>query len=87
VNSQRAIEVNIRIIRIFTKLREILFTHQDILLKLEQIEKAFSKQNDRQNKQEEDIQLVFTALKQLLNPPNQPRKSIGFKTPSQNDEI
>lgn len=87
MNSQRAIEVNIRIIRIFTKLREILFTHQDILLKLEQIEKAFSKQNDRQNKQEEDIQLVFTALKQLLNPPNQPRKAIGFKTPSQNDEI
>jgi hypothetical protein len=37
LNSERAIEVNIRIIRIFTKLREMLLTQKDILLKLEQI--------------------------------------------------
>ena len=39
LNSERAIEVNIRVIRIFTKLREMLLTHKDIQLKLEQLEK------------------------------------------------
>ena len=39
LNSDTAIEVNIRIIRIFTRLREMLLTHKDILLKLEQLER------------------------------------------------
>jgi hypothetical protein len=73
LNSERAIDVNIRIIRIFTKLREMLLTHKDILLKLEQLEKQVLQNSD-------EIQLIFTALKQLLNPPMEPRKPIGFKT-------
>ena len=73
LNSDRAIEVNIRIIRIFTKLREILFTHKDILLKLEQLEKKVTAHD-------ENIQMIFSALKQLLNPPKTPRKRIGFKS-------
>ena len=72
LNSKQAIEVNIRIIRIFTKMREVLSTHKDILLKLEQLEKKVNKNDD-------DIRLIFSALKQLLNPPNPPRKKIGFK--------
>jgi len=78
LNSDRAIEVNIRIIRIFTKLREMLLTHKDILLKLEKIEKSLMKQDSRTAKNEEDIQMVFEALKQLLNPPQQQRQRIGF---------
>jgi phage regulator Rha-like protein len=73
LNSERAIEVNIRIIRIFTKLREMLLTQKDILLKLEQIEKKITGHD-------EDIQMIFSALKQLLNPPDEPRRKIGFKT-------
>ncbi len=73
LNSDRAIEVNIRIIRIFTKLREMLLTHIDILLKLEQLEKKITGHD-------EDIQAIFSALKQLLNPPAEPRRRIGFKT-------
>ena len=38
LNSKIAIEINIPIIRIFTRIREVLFTHQDILLKMEQLE-------------------------------------------------
>ena len=72
LNSDTAIEVNIRIIRIFSRLREMLLTHKDILLKLEQLEKQ-GIQNS------EDIQMIFSALKQLLNPPHEPRKRIGFK--------
>ena len=79
LNSEIAIEVHIRIIRLFIKLREMVLTHKDILLKLEQIEKNLILQNERTNQTEEDIQIIFNALKQLLNPPQEPREPIGFK--------
>ncbi|MES1215132.1 MAG: ORF6N domain-containing protein, partial [Bacteroidota bacterium] len=72
LNSDISIEVNIRIIRIFTRLRGLLLTHKDILLKLEQLEKQVIQNSD-------NIQAIFSALKQLLNPPQVPRPSIGFK--------
>jgi hypothetical protein len=72
LNSETAIEVNIQIIRIFTRMREVLLTHKDILQKLERLEQ-------KSNKHDEEIQLIFEALKQLLNPPTPARKRIGFK--------
>jgi ORF6N domain len=72
LNSETAIHVNIRIIRVFTKMRELLLTHKDILLQLEKIEKKLSGHD-------EDIQLIFQYLKQLLNPPQPPRRKIGFR--------
>ena len=72
LNSDRAIEVNIRIIRIFTRLREILLTHKDILLKLEALEKNVAGHD-------KNIQMIFQALKQLLDPPQKSRRQIGFK--------
>lgn len=53
LNSERAIAVNIQIIRVFTKMREMLLTHKDILLKLEQIEKKIAGHD-------EDITLIFS---------------------------
>jgi len=79
LNSQTAIEVNIRIIRVFSKMREMLLTHKDILLKLEQIEKNILKQHGKMKKYENDIQMIFEVLKELLNPPQEPRKRIGFR--------
>ncbi len=79
LNSETAIQVNIQIIRVFTKIREMLQNNKDILLKLEQLEKKLLKQDHRQDKQEEDIQLIFQYLKQLLNPAVEPRDQIGFK--------
>ncbi|MBU3663825.1 MAG: ORF6N domain-containing protein [Bacteroidetes bacterium] len=79
LNSETAIEVNIQIIRIFTRIREILSTHKDILVKMEQLEKNILKQDKKAKKHEEEIQLIFNALKQLLNPPQEPRKPIGFR--------
>jgi phage regulator Rha-like protein len=72
LNSERAIAVNIQIIRIFTRMREMLLTHKDILLKLEQLEKKVTGHD-------EDIRLIFEYLKQLLTPPQEPRAKIGFK--------
>jgi len=72
LNSDRAIEVNIQIVRIFTQIREMLLTNKDILLKLEVLEKNANQHN-------KDIQMIFEALKGLLNPPQEPRPRIGFK--------
>jgi phage regulator Rha-like protein len=72
LNSSTAIEVNIRVIRIFTKLREMVLTHKGILLKLEQIERKLGQHDD-------DIKLIFEYLKELLNPPAKPMHKIGFK--------
>jgi phage regulator Rha-like protein len=72
LNSSIAIEVNIRVIRVFTKMRELVLTHKDILLKLEQLDRKVVGQDD-------DIKLIFKYLKELLNPPSEPMRKIGFK--------
>ena len=72
LNSPVAIQVHIQIIRVFTKMRELLLTNQEILLKLERMEKEV-----QVNKV--DITIIFNALKKLLDPPKEPRTRIGFK--------
>ena len=72
LKSQRAITMSIRIIEIFAKLREVLLTHKDILLKLEQLE-------TRVVRQDGDIKLIFKYLRELLNPKAEPMRKIGFK--------
>lgn len=72
LNSERAIKVNIQIMRIYTKMREMLMTNLEILLKLEQLERKVTGHDD-------DIQLIFKYLKQLLNPPEEPRPRVGFR--------
>ena len=73
LNSKKAIEVNIRIIRVFTRMKEMLLTHKDILFKLEKLEKQVNQNN-------KDVQMIFEVLKQLLDPPQVPRKQIGYKS-------
>jgi hypothetical protein len=72
LKSKKAVEVNIRIIRIFTRIREALLSNKEILSRLEKLERKI-------NKNDEDIRSIFNALKHLLNPPALPRKKIGFK--------
>lgn len=72
LNSDRAIEVNIQIVRIFTQIKEMLLMNKDFLLKVEQLE-------NKVTSHDEDIRNIFQALKRLLNPPQAPRKRIGFK--------
>jgi hypothetical protein len=72
LNSERAIEVNVQIVRIFIRMREMLLTRKDILLKLEKLERK-AMQHDG------DIKLIFEYLKELLNPPTEPMRKIGFK--------
>ena len=72
LNSEIAINVNIQIIRVFTKMREMLLTHKDLLLEMEDIRKKV-------NGQDKKIDLVFTYLKQFIKEQESPPKRIGFK--------
>ena len=78
LNSKAAIQVNIQVIRVFTKMREILLTNKDILLQLEKIERKVAGHDD-------DIKLVFKYLKELLNPPQKPRQRIGYRRKDDKD--
>ena len=76
LNSAVAIKVHIQIIRVFARMKELLVAHKDILLKLEKIESKLTRHDD-------DIALIFEHLKQLLNPPQTPRRKIGFIQPEE----
>lgn len=78
LNSDRAIEVNIRIIRVFVKMREMIMSQKDILLKVEQIENKVSRHD-------KELQAIFGALKNLLRQNNEPRKEIGYRKNRNND--
>lgn len=73
LNSETAISVNIQIIRIFTRMREMLLTNKDILVKLEKLERTAMSHD-------EELKLIFKYLRELLNSPEEPRKKIGFKS-------
>lgn len=71
LNSERAIMVNIQIMRAFAQLRRMLLTNRDLKRKIEEMEKRYDKQ----------FAIVFQAIKQLLEPlPEQKRRTIGFDT-------
>ena len=79
LSSDVAIEVNIQIMRVFTRTGKLLSSHKDILLKLERLEKKLMKQDARTNKHEDEIGVLFEAIKQLVASPVEPRKRIGYK--------
>ncbi len=71
LNSERAVQVNIAIMRAFVKLREMLSTHKDLAHKLAQLERKIEKHD-------EEIKLIFDAIRQLMTPPEPKRRKIGF---------
>jgi hypothetical protein len=78
LNSPTAINVNIQIIRVFTKMRVLLMTHKDILLQLEKIEKKLGNHD-------EQIAFIFGYLKKLLTTPSSLRPGIGFRRKDEKD--
>ncbi len=78
LKSETAIRVNIQIIRVFTRMREMIMTHKDILLQLEKMEKKLAGHDG-------DITLIFGYLKKLLTPQQPPRRKIGFKREDERD--
>jgi hypothetical protein len=72
LNSERAIEVNIAIMRVFVRLREMMATHKELAFKLVELE-------ERLEGHDEQIQNIFEAIRQLMTTPEPPRKKIGFE--------
>jgi phage regulator Rha-like protein len=69
LNSKRAIQVNIQIMRTFTQLREMLVSHKDLRRKIEEMEKKYDHQ----------FKIVFQAIRELIEPPpSKPKRPIGF---------
>lgn len=75
LNSKRAIQVNIVIMRTFVKLREILSTHKQLAHKLDELEKKYQKHDKA-------IKAVFDAIRELMKP--QTGNEIGFLTRRKN---
>ncbi len=69
LNSDRAIQVNIEIMRIFIKIRNILSEHKDLLKKIDAMEKNYDRQ----------FRIVFDIIRELNAPPAKNKKQIGFK--------
>lgn len=77
LNSDRAIEVNIAIMRTFVQLRQYLATHQDLARKLEDVERT----------QNEHSEHIYGCLEELQEPPPPPlKRRIGFATPDSQEE-
>jgi len=74
LNSDRAIQVNIQIMRTFTKLRKMLSTHEDLKRKIE----------DMENKYDKKFQIVFEVIKKLISEEQKPKRKIGFKVKHNN---
>ena len=71
LNSERAIQVNIAIMRAFVKIREILSTHKELASKLAQLEHKIEKHD-------KEIYAIFDAIRQLMIPPEKNKRKIGF---------
>jgi hypothetical protein len=71
LNSERAIQVNIAIMRAFVVLRKLLLTHKELAEKIEELERKYQLH-------ETDIQVIFNAIKKLLEPPDEPPKPPRF---------
>jgi hypothetical protein len=71
LRSKRAIQVNIQIMRVFTKLRQILATHKELVFKLKELERKYERHDG-------EIQAIFEAIRQLMTPPETKKMKIGF---------
>src|SRR5574337_158176 len=68
LNSKRAVQVNIAVMRTFVKLREMMATHKDLARKLEELEKKYDGQ----------FQAVFDAIRLLIEVEEKPKRKIGY---------
>jgi hypothetical protein len=87
LGSPRAIGVNIEIMRMFVRLRELAATHSELAKRLSELEEKtelLSMQHDTfSSNTRNQLKQVFDALRELMTPPNPPKRPIGFVTPQE----
>ncbi len=72
LKSQRAVQVNVEIMRAFVRLRRMLSSNADLARKLAELERRYDAQ----------FKVVFDAIRELMAPPKKPQRSIGFRVDS-----
>ncbi|KUG25605.1 hypothetical protein ASZ90_004564 [hydrocarbon metagenome] len=75
LNSERAIKVNIAIMRAFVKMREYLQSNEKLARKLEELEKETK---DKFTKQQKQITIIFEAIQELMSEEEKPKRKIGY---------
>ncbi len=73
LNTARAVEVSLYVVRAFVQLREALATHKDLARRLDALEAKYDRQ----------FKVVFDAIRELMTPPEPKRRPIGFVTPAE----
>ena len=71
LNSPRAIDVNIQIMRVFVRLKEMIISHKDLAQKIDNLEKKFKSHDEK-------FILVFEAIRKLMREEEKPKRGIGF---------
>jgi hypothetical protein len=72
LNTQRAIEASIFVVRAFVAIREMIAAHKELAQKISELERHIGEHD-------EQIQAIFEAIRQLMLPPERPKKKIGFE--------
>jgi hypothetical protein len=75
LNSDRAVEMSLFVVRAFVRLREMFSTHRELATKLSELEHKL-------DTHDHTIQEILDTIRELMEPPNRPQKQIGFRTES-----
>lgn len=90
LNSTRAIAINIEIMRTFVRVRALAATHADLATRLSELEdktEALAMSHDTFSRNTRaQLKQVFDALRELMTPPEPPKRPIGFVTPKEKDK-
>lgn len=82
LNSPVAVLASIQVVKMFIKITEVLSAHKDLAAKIEMLERKLGSKLSRHDK---ELKVLFDAICQLMQPPNPPRKKIGFKRYDEKD--
>jgi hypothetical protein len=80
LGSTRAIAVNIEIMRTFVRVRALAATHGELAKRLDELERKTDALDDFSRNTRAQLKKVFDALRELMTPPNPPKRPIGFVT-------
>ncbi len=85
LNSERAVQVNIRIVRVYSRMRRMILNDKEVFRKLEGLEKEMKEKSGKLEQHDQQLQKIFKTLKQLLGSEQKSRRKVGYDTPSKRE--
>ncbi|MFB6257650.1 MAG: ORF6N domain-containing protein [Flavobacteriales bacterium] len=86
LNSERAVQVNIRIVRVYSRMRRMMVQDRNILQKMQELERELNEKKEKLESHDRDIKKIFNYLKRLISQKEKPQRKIGYDTPSKREE-